>query len=56
MAIFIELLDFFRCLFEQSCDATNALSVAIQSFYSCRGFILRNAWVSRFDSLQCRCS
>jgi hypothetical protein len=52
MAISIELLDFFRCLFEQSCDATNALSGAIQSFYSCRGFILKNAWVGPFDSLR----
>ena len=51
MAISIELLDFFRCLFEQSCDATNALSVALQSFYSCRSFISKNTWVGRFESL-----
>ena len=43
-------LDFFHCLFEQSCDATNALSVALQSFYSCRGFILKNTWVGRYES------
>jgi hypothetical protein len=42
----------FRCLFKQSCDATNALLVAIQSFYSCRGFILKNAWVGPFESLR----
>ena len=56
MAISIELLDFFRCLFEQSCDATNALLVAIQSFYACRGFILKNAWVGSFYSLWTQCS
>ena len=46
MAVSVELLEFYRCLFERSCDAINALSSAIQAFYNRRGFILVNPFVS----------
>jgi hypothetical protein len=38
MAISIPLLDFYRALFERSCDAVHALSNALHSFYKRRGF------------------
>ncbi|KAH7905365.1 hypothetical protein BJ138DRAFT_1138299 [Hygrophoropsis aurantiaca] len=38
MAISIELLSFYRALFERSCDAVNALSSALNTFYIRRGF------------------
>ncbi|KAJ7589300.1 hypothetical protein C8J56DRAFT_1048941 [Mycena floridula] len=32
------LLDMYRALFERTCDAINAMSSALQTFYQCRGF------------------
>jgi hypothetical protein len=41
MAVSIELLEFYSCLFEQSCDAINALAAALRAFYARRGFSLK---------------
>ncbi|KAH7905408.1 hypothetical protein BJ138DRAFT_1230003, partial [Hygrophoropsis aurantiaca] len=38
MAVSVELLSFYRALFERSCDAINALSSALHTFYVRRGF------------------
>jgi CxC1 like cysteine cluster associated with KDZ transposases len=38
MAVSIDLLDFYRALFERSCDAITAISGALHTFYSRRGF------------------
>ena len=38
MAVSIHLLQFYRTLFEQSCEAVNALSTALHTFYTERGF------------------
>lgn len=46
MAVSVELLSFYRALFEQSCDAINALASALKTHYSCRGFIMTDARVS----------
>ena len=45
MAISIDLLAFYRSLFERSCDAINALSSALQSHYVRRGFRMVNKHV-----------
>ncbi|KAF9231360.1 hypothetical protein BU15DRAFT_56234, partial [Melanogaster broomeanus] len=38
MAVSVELLSFYRTLFERSCDAVNALASALNSHYTRRGF------------------
>ncbi|KAI9453747.1 hypothetical protein HD554DRAFT_2199295 [Boletus coccyginus] len=38
MAVSIDLLSFYRALFERSCDAINALASALHTHYSRRGF------------------
>ncbi|KAF9041365.1 hypothetical protein BJ165DRAFT_1329754, partial [Panaeolus papilionaceus] len=38
IAVSIDLLTFYGALFERSCDAINALALALNSFYSRRGF------------------
>ncbi|KAG1867477.1 hypothetical protein C8R48DRAFT_771969 [Suillus tomentosus] len=38
MAVSVELLSFYRALFERSCDAINALASALRTHYSRRGF------------------
>jgi len=38
IAVSTPLLDFYRALFEQSCDAVGALASAIHKFYKGRGF------------------
>ncbi|KAG1789411.1 uncharacterized protein HD556DRAFT_1311373 [Suillus plorans] len=38
MAVSIDLLSFYRALFERSCDAINALASALKTYYSRRGF------------------
>ncbi|KAI6025272.1 hypothetical protein BKA83DRAFT_4492027 [Pisolithus microcarpus] len=38
MAVSVELLSFYRSLFERSCDAVNALASALNSHYIHRGF------------------
>ncbi|KAG2336107.1 hypothetical protein BDR05DRAFT_978861 [Suillus weaverae] len=40
MAVSIELLSFYRALFEWSCDAINALASALKTHYSRRGFVM----------------
>ncbi|PPR04186.1 hypothetical protein CVT24_010769 [Panaeolus cyanescens] len=42
IAVSIDLLLFYGALFERSCDAVNALALALNSFYSRRGFELLN--------------
>ncbi|KIM52037.1 hypothetical protein SCLCIDRAFT_142099, partial [Scleroderma citrinum Foug A] len=46
MAISIELLSFYRALFERSCDAVNALAAALSTYYSRQGFRVTNHKVS----------
>jgi len=46
MAISVELLAFYRALFECSCDAVNALAAALSTYYSRRGFHVTNRKVS----------
>jgi hypothetical protein len=54
VAISIELLEFYRALFERSCDAIHALAGALSSFYVRRGFQLVSEKVS--DTQHCaRC-
>ncbi|KAG1735673.1 uncharacterized protein EDB91DRAFT_1348200 [Suillus paluster] len=38
MAVSVDLLSFYRALFERSCDAINALASALKTHYLCRGF------------------
>ncbi|KNZ79946.1 hypothetical protein J132_08423 [Termitomyces sp. J132] len=42
MAISVHLLDFYRALFEKSCDAVNAMASALNLFYARRGFVVLN--------------
>lgn len=46
MAISVDLLSFYRALFERSCDAINALASALKTHYSRRGFQVTDARVS----------
>lgn len=43
MAVSVELLSFYRALFERSCDAINALASALKTHYSRRGFVMTDA-------------
>ncbi|KAG2737671.1 hypothetical protein P692DRAFT_201672633, partial [Suillus brevipes Sb2] len=43
MAVSLELLSFYRALFERSCDAINALTYALKTYYSRRGFRLTDS-------------
>ncbi|KIM51194.1 hypothetical protein SCLCIDRAFT_143765, partial [Scleroderma citrinum Foug A] len=45
MAVSIDLLAFYRSLFEWSCDAINALASALHSHYVRRGFHMVNKYV-----------
>ncbi|KAF8430674.1 hypothetical protein L210DRAFT_3417312 [Boletus edulis BED1] len=38
MVVSVELLTFYRALFERSCDAVNALASALHTYYVCRGY------------------
>ena len=49
MAVSIDLLAFYRSLFEWSCDAINALASALHSYYVRQGFRMVNKHV-RFTS------
>ncbi|KAH7916901.1 hypothetical protein BV22DRAFT_977143, partial [Leucogyrophana mollusca] len=42
IAVSVELLAFYRALFECSCDAINALAYALNTFYVRRGFRMTN--------------
>ena len=42
MAVSVELLAFYRALFERSCDAINALASALHTHYTRRGFRVTN--------------
>jgi hypothetical protein len=46
MAVSIDLLSFYRALFERSCDAINALASALKNHYSRRGYQMTNAQVT----------
>lgn len=43
MAVSVDLLSFYRTLFERSCDAINALASALKTHYSRRGFQMTDA-------------
>ncbi|KAG1779248.1 hypothetical protein EV702DRAFT_1214244 [Suillus placidus] len=43
MAVSMDLLSFYRALFERSCDAINALASALKNHYSRRGYQMTNA-------------
>ncbi|KAG2111091.1 hypothetical protein DEU56DRAFT_936200, partial [Suillus clintonianus] len=43
MAVSVDLLAFYRALFERSCDAVHALASALKTHYSRRGFQMTNA-------------
>ncbi|KAG1901128.1 uncharacterized protein F5891DRAFT_908086, partial [Suillus fuscotomentosus] len=45
MAVSLELLSFYRALFERSCDAINALTCALKTYYFRRGFQLTDSKV-----------
>ncbi|KIJ59341.1 hypothetical protein HYDPIDRAFT_100854 [Hydnomerulius pinastri MD-312] len=46
MAVSVELLAFYRALFERSCNAINALAAALNSHYTRRGFRMTGRDVS----------
>ena len=46
MAVSVELLEFYRALFERSCDAINALAATLSTYYTRRGFRVTNRNVS----------
>lgn len=46
MAVSVDLLSFYRTLFEHSCDAINALASALKTHYSRRGFQIMDAQVN----------
>jgi hypothetical protein len=46
MAVSIDLLAFYRALFERSCDAIYALASALKTHYARRGFHMTTADVS----------
>jgi hypothetical protein len=46
MAVSVDLLSFYRALFERSCDAINALASALKNHYSRRGFQVTDTQVS----------
>ncbi|KAG1775772.1 hypothetical protein EV702DRAFT_1198975 [Suillus placidus] len=48
MAVSVDLLAFYRTLFERSCDAIHALTSALKTHYAHRGFQMTNADAS-FD-------
>ncbi|KAG2125065.1 hypothetical protein DEU56DRAFT_735581, partial [Suillus clintonianus] len=51
MAVSLESLSFYQALFERSCDAINALTYALKTYYSHRGFRLTDSKVSQFSTL-----
>ena len=51
MAVSIDLLSFYRALFERSCDVINALALALHTYYSRRGFRVVNKNVSTSNFL-----
>ncbi|KAG1889576.1 hypothetical protein F4604DRAFT_1569122 [Suillus subluteus] len=52
IAISIELLSFYRVLFERSCDAVNALAAALKTHYARQGFQSTDAYVSLYIRVQ----
>jgi hypothetical protein len=46
MAVSTDLLEFYQTLFEESCDAVNALASALHKFYLRRGFEIEDSRVS----------
>ncbi|KAG2739561.1 hypothetical protein P692DRAFT_20881619 [Suillus brevipes Sb2] len=54
MAVSIDLLSFYRALFERSCDAINALASALKNHYSRRGYQMTNAQGELIQDPFCR--
>lgn len=52
MAVSVELLAFYRALFERSCDAINALASALHTYYIRRVYRMVNKNVSCQRSTQ----
>jgi hypothetical protein len=52
MAVSLELLSFYWVFFERSYDAINALTCALKTYYSHRGFQLTDSKVSMASMLQ----
>ncbi|KAG1837517.1 hypothetical protein DFJ58DRAFT_718872 [Suillus subalutaceus] len=50
MAVSVDLLSFYRALFERSCDAINALASALKNHYSRRGYQMTDAQVTTDSS------
>ncbi|KAG1718866.1 uncharacterized protein EDB91DRAFT_1066164, partial [Suillus paluster] len=46
IAVSLELLSFYRALFEHSCNTINALAAALKTHYTRRGFQLTDSHVS----------
>lgn len=46
MAVSVDLLDLYKALFERSCDAIQAMTSALRTFYERRGFCLLDEEVS----------
>lgn len=42
MAVSIDLITFYNCLFERSCDAITAVASALHSVYTRRGYRIKN--------------
>jgi hypothetical protein len=53
IAVSIDLLEFYRALFEHSCDAIKALASALNSFYTRRGFQVVNKKVCDVRLYEC---
>ena len=53
LAISIEFLAFYRALFERSCDAINALALALNAHYVRRGYRMTNHKVRMYLRLIC---
>jgi hypothetical protein len=51
MAVSLELLSFYRALFERSCDAISALTSALKTYYSRRGFEMTDTKVDPINGL-----
>src|SRR5271168_3277372 len=46
MAVSVDLLSFYRALFERSCDTINALASALKNHYSQQGYQMTDAQVT----------
>jgi hypothetical protein len=51
ITVSVNVLDFYRALFEQACDAVNAFATPLHKFYIGRGFCVLNNSVSDISTL-----